>query len=318
MELNFDRRRFLVGSLALPMGFPLGSCGALSSVPHDELAEPVAELYQSLNADQRKVICLDGSHAKRGYTNNNWTILDTEVSKVLKPSQMELATKIFRGLHSEEFADTVIRQVQEDNECKGIDAISFAFFGKPEEAKGLSCIFAGRHVTRHWEPNSITPYSGNLFAGHSSGNFNEKPDHAGNIWWYQSLAANRLFKALPASQQKQVLSQAETRDKPEVFKGPNDPLGLSFAELNAEGLELARVLIDGIISRPYRRRDSKIAWQGIEARGGLKSLKIHYFQKEDLGKDGVWDNWEIWGPGFVYLFRGNPHAHCWLKVDPLV
>ncbi|MEN9358859.1 MAG: hypothetical protein RL095_394 [Verrucomicrobiota bacterium] len=317
MDHAFDRRRFLAGSLSLPLSLSMASCGSRSLETRDELADPVAELHASLSPDQRRLLCLDGKHPKRAYTNNNWTILDQEVGQVLRPSQMELATRIFRGLHAEDFADEVLRQTQEDNGGVGIAGVSFAFFGTPQDAEGLTLLFAGRHLTRRWQQNSREPFGGSMMAGHASGDFYEKPDHAGNIWWYQSLAANRLYKSLPLIQQAAALTQSESRDKPAVLLGPQDTRGLSFAELNGEGRELAKLLLEAVLTRPYRRRDSQLAWQAIEARGGIDSLKIHYFQKEDLGRDGVWDNWEIWGPGFVCFFRGNPHPHCWIKVAPL-
>ena len=38
------------------------------------------------------------------------------------------------------------------------------------------------------------------------------------------------------------------------------------------------------------------------------------FRRDDLGDDGVWDNWRIEGPAFVWYFRGAPHVHSWIHV----
>ena len=39
-----------------------------------------------------------------------------------------------------------------------------------------------------------------------------------------------------------------------------------------------------------------------------------------MGDDGVWDNWRIEGPSFVWHYRGAPHVHVWVNVadDPSV
>lgn len=41
---------------------------------------------------------------------------------------------------------------------------------------------------------------------------------------------------------------------------------------------------------------------------------------DDAGHDGVWDNWRLEGPSFVWSFRGSPHVHVWVNVasDPSV
>jgi hypothetical protein len=29
---------------------------------------------------------------------------------------------------------------------------------------------------------------------------------------------------------------------------------------------------------------------------------------------GVWDNWRLEGPAFVWHFRGSPHVHVWVNI----
>jgi hypothetical protein len=38
------------------------------------------------------------------------------------------------------------------------------------------------------------------------------------------------------------------------------------------------------------------------------------------GRDGVWDNWRLEDPAFVWHYRGAPHVHVWVNVadDPSV
>ena len=41
---------------------------------------------------------------------------------------------------------------------------------------------------------------------------------------------------------------------------------------------------------------------------------VEGYKEGDLGKDGVWDNWRLEGPSFVWYFRGKPHVHGWVNV----
>ena len=47
---------------------------------------------------------------------------------------------------------------------------------------------------------------------------------------------------------------------------------------------------------------------------------LAFYEAEDTGDDGVWDNWRLEGPSFVWYFRGSPHVHVWVNVasDPRV
>jgi hypothetical protein len=47
---------------------------------------------------------------------------------------------------------------------------------------------------------------------------------------------------------------------------------------------------------------------------GLENLHLAYFKGQDLGKDGVWDVWQIEGPNMLWYFRGDPHVHCWVHI----
>ena len=49
-------------------------------------------------------------------------------------------------------------------------------------------------------------------------------------------------------------------------------------------------------------------------KGGVDNLHMAFYKDENLGKDEVWDNWIIEGPGMVSYFRGKPHVHAWLHI----
>ena len=58
----------------------------------------------------------------------------------------------------------------------------------------------------------------------------------------------------------------------------------------------------------------------LKAQGGLDNCHLSFYQSNDLGNDGEWDNWRLEGPSFVWYFRGSPHVHVWVHVadDPSV
>ena len=64
---------------------------------------------------------------------------------------------------------------------------------------------------------------------------------------------------------------------------------------------------------PFRRVDADESLRLVDSQG-LENLHLAYFQGQDLGKDGVWDVWQIEGPNMLWYFRGDPHVHCWVHI----
>ncbi|MCA9039067.1 MAG: hypothetical protein KDA65_01830, partial [Planctomycetaceae bacterium] len=69
---------------------------------------------------------------------------------------------------------------------------------------------------------------------------------------------------------------------------------------------------------PYRKIDQEETLTCLKAQGGLDNCRLVFYQPGDIGNDGVWDNWRLEGPSFVWHFRGAPHVHVWVNVadDP--
>jgi hypothetical protein len=303
-----DRRQLLLGAAALPFA-------AHAAGPAEEAAlrEGVLELYAGLDEAQRAALCKPADHRHRQTVANAW-FAGPPLFEILRPAQVELAQRAFVGLHHPEFVDALVHQVEEDNFAVGVNGLSLAFFGEPGGERGLGLVFAGRHVTRHWDERPLQPFAGPVFGGHASGTFDEEPHHPGNVWWFQGLAAHALFESLGARQREVALSDQSHLDRSECLQGPREPNGLSFADLRGERLERARRLVEALVVRPYRAAEAARAMAALEARGGVQALHLHFFRGEDLGGDGVYDNFEVWGPGFLCHFRGNPHPHSWLEV----
>jgi len=75
-----------------------------------------------------------------------------------------------------------------------------------------------------------------------------------------------------------------------------------------------------LLIEPYRQADQDEVVKALKAQGGLDKCFLVFYEEDDLGKDGVWDNWRLEGPAFVWHWRGAPHVHVWVNVadDPSV
>jgi hypothetical protein len=82
--------------------------------------------------------------------------------------------------------------------------------------------------------------------------------------------------------------------------------------------ELQKVLM--MLVEPFRVEDREEALECLKRRGGLDTCRLTFFKDGDIGNDGIWDNWRLEGPAFVWYFRGEPHVHVWVNVadDPTV
>ncbi len=96
-------------------------------------------------------------------------------------------------------------------------------------------------------------------------------------------------------------------------RGGGEPQGIPVSELAADQrAELERVL--GVLLEPYRTVDRDEVRGCLARQGGLERCRLAFYGDGDLGDDGVWDNWRLEGPAFVWHFRGSPHVHVWVNV----
>jgi hypothetical protein len=284
----------------------------------------VQQLYGTLSENQKKLICFPFDHPLRSKVDNNWHIIKQPIGQLFKPDQRDLIKQIFLDMHSEDYAQKVLGQVESDNkEDKGFDGCAVALFGEPGEAGAskFEFVFTGRHVTRRCDGNSVEgeAFGGPIFYGHAAHGFNEKADHPDNIYWYQAKRANELFQAFDGKQRKIALRddpRKEQGSKTVALKGPSDELtGLPLADCTSDQKQLAREVMADVLA-PFRKTDAGKALKLVEA-GGFDKLHMTFYSVEDIGNDGVWDLWQIEGPAMVWYFRGAPHVHTWVHVrDP--
>ena len=181
----------------------------------------------------------------------------------------------------------------------------------------------GRHMTIRCDGNSAkhVAFGGPIFYGHAADSFNEGPTHPGNVFWPQAEAANKLYQMLGSREREQALVRNGTPNESRVgFRGKSgDFPGIALKDLASDQKEhLQKVL--NLLVEPYRQTDRDEALQCLASQGGLDACSLAYFAENDIGDDGVWDNWRLEGPSFVWHYRGAPHVHVWVNVadDPSV
>jgi hypothetical protein len=284
----------------------------------------VASLFKTLTDAQKKDVAFPFDHPLRSDVNNNWNITKPVLKDSFTKDQQAMIRDIFTGMHSPEYADQVMKQVEHDNEdVGGFGACSIAMFGEPgEQADGKSkfeFVLTGRHVTRRCDGNSVegAAFGGPIFYGHAAEGFNEKPNHPGNVYWYQALRANELFQALDGKQRSLALRtdpRAEQATKTVALPGRSAKLrGLPVNELSRDQKELVRKVMSDVLA-PFRKADADEALALIDKAGGIDALHMSFFSNMDIGNDGVWDVWQIEGPAMLWYFRGSPHIHTWVHI----
>ncbi len=317
-----NRRRFIAAAAAAAVP---------AMLPSNLLADAVAErapssetwaaqLHGSLDESQRKVLCREFDDPLRDKVDNNWMITGRSIRDVLRPDQQDLVRQIFRSLHQPEHADAMMRQMVEDSEGKGFEGgTSVALFGKPGTGR-FEFVLTGRHCTRRCDGDAVAgaAFGGPIFYGHQAGPKDEEPaDHPGNVFWYQAMRANELYRALDGKQRARALVDGRSRPERATetvrLSSKREGLpGLRAADMTADQRGLLRDVMRDLL-RPFRRTDAEESMRLVESQG-IENLHVAYFRQQDLGGDGVWDVWQVEGPRMLWYFRGEPHVHCWVHI----
>lgn len=287
-------------------------------------------LYDSLTPDQKRKMCFSWDYTEtegknprgllRTHVSNNWQVVPstriTGERSIYTKDQQQLILDIFKGLTNPEWHDRFMKQLKDDSGKPWGEEQSIAIFGEPGTDK-FELVLTGRHQTLRADGNTQehVAFGGPIFYGHAAQGFNEKPDHPGNVFWPQALAANALYKMLDGKQQKLALIEKSPRESAVGFRGAKikEAPGLPVREMSKDQqAELQRVLAK--LLEPFRTLDQDEAMQCLKKQGGLEACVLSFYADEDIGDDGVWDNWRLEGPCFVWYFRGSPHVHVWVHV----
>ncbi len=319
---RWTRRDFLRNSVAA--GGSLAFAGSAMAKKEKAASTPKSEtlvktLYDSLDEKQRKKILFPFDHPLRSEVDNNWYIVeDIRLDRDFTKDQQEMVRQIFLGIHSEEYAEKVYKQVEHDSGKKGfMGGSSMAIFGKPGTGK-FQFVLTGRHCTRRCDGDSVegAAFGGPLFYGHAAESFNEKAHHPGNAYWYQAKRANEVFQMLDGKQRERALLLAgraeEGLDTVKLTGKKNGLDGIRFSELTKDQQEGVMKTLEDVLA-PYRPEDVKESMKYIKA-AGLDNLHMAFYKRGDIGRDKVWDVWQIEGPSMISYFRGSPHVHAWIHI----
>jgi hypothetical protein len=277
----------------------------------------VATLFKSFNEEQRKAVCFPFDHPLRSKVDNNWHITDKTLTAFFDKDQQAMIREIFVGLHSPEYAERVVNQVEHDSGKEGFGGSSMALFGEPGTGK-FEFVLTGRHCTRRCDGDSVegAAFGGPIFYGHAAEGFTEKPTHPGNAYWYQAVRANEVFHMLDGKQREIALlgdSREEEGTDTVRLSGKQRGLpGIPVSELSRDQRDHVRKVMADLLA-PFRKADADEAMKLVEA-AGFEHLHMAFYKNEDVGNDGVWDVWQIEGPSMVWYFRGKPHVHVWVNI----
>ena len=330
-SLELDRRHFIkvAGATAAVAALPAAARAADPDKANPETL--VKKLYDSLTEKQRSEVAFVWDHQDdklgllRTRVSNNWQITKPEIrSDYYTKDQQEICRAIYEGLFQPDWVKQIDKQLQDDtNNRPWGSAQSIALFGKPGEK--FEMVMTGRHLTVRVDGNSIDSmaFGGPVFHGHQASQtsgLNEKVGHPGNIWWPQALEANKVFEMLDGKQREKALVAQLPAEQSVGFRGKDGKFpGITVSELSADQkAQLQRAV--KLVFEPYRNTDRDEVNQCLNKQGGLDACSLAFYAQGDIGDDGIWDNWRLEGPAFVFYFRGSPHVHMWVNIgsDPSV
>jgi len=327
---SLSRRHFLVGSAgaaAAALSLPAGSGHLFGDEPAaTAIAQKSSEtlaglLHASLSPQQREKVCFpwDHVHPKFGLLRtrvaNNWNATEPDVAgSFFNGEQKRLIRDIFEQLIAPEWHARFDKQLEDDTGGFG-HSQSIALIGEPGSGQ-FQFLLTGRHMTLRCDGDSAehVAFGGPIFYGHDAAGDTEEPNHPGNVFWSQAVAANGVFGMLDGRQRSEALVDTLPRENAVAFRGLGTNLpGIAVTDLSADQrAEMDRVL--ALLLEPFRTADRAEARKCLDTQGGLDACRLAFYRQGDLGNDGVWDCWRLEGPSFVWHFRGAPHVHVWVNI----
>lgn len=321
-----NRRSFLRNAAAITALSAIRPGSLFADAPARTSESIVKALFDTLSPEQKKQMCFAWDHvdAERGLLRtrieNNWRITKPFInSSFYTAGQQAMIRAIFEGITNPEWHARFDKQLKDDVGGFG-NRQSIAIFGEPNTG-AFEFVLTSRHMTLRCDGDSEghAAFGGPILYAHEGENLHEKPDHPNNVFWQQAVEANKLYHMLDSKHQALALvgngmpseELVGFKDRGGVFQGC--PVTEFAADQKAELQRILKSLLE-----PFRKSDRDEAVKCLDAQGGLDQCHLAFYKEGDLGNDGVYDNWRIEGPSFVWYFRGRPHVHVWVNVadDP--
>ena len=185
----------------------------------------VKRLFDTLSDSQKKVVAFDWNHMdpNRGLLRtriaNNWHITKPTVnSNFFNDEQRDMIRMIYEGLLAPDWHAKFDKQQEDDTGGFG-ETNNIAIFGEPGSDQ-FEFVMTSRHLTLRADGNTTdhVAFGGPLFYGHDPhGTFNEEPDHDGNVFWEQAVAANNVYSFDKEQQEAEAAKTA--REQAVAFRG---------------------------------------------------------------------------------------------------
>lgn len=358
--VNIDRRQFIASTAsAVAAGYAVNgsSTAEAAATPTPSGADDaITALYKSLSDTQRREVCFGWDERARvvfgqsvtrdpsgvvlrQHISNTWLITPHKLGgDFYTDKQRMLVRDVLHTVFAAGWVDKIIKQAEDDVKKPWGDHQALAIFGQPDDDR-LQCVITGFHLTTRAtvDERSNVAFGGPIAHGHQPSGFYERVGHPGNIFWYQTVKANEIFRGLDKTQRDRALRKGPMPyyefdgkidrttvtlktpryDRPREhdirFQAESERPGLPIADMTSDQQAEVHDLIADLL-KPYcdaYREQVKLC---LAAQGGLKSCKLAFYQQHDLGDDRQWDNWRLEGPSLVWYFRGYPHVHIWIHV----
>ncbi len=260
------RREFMkgVGAAAvaasagvLPVFATAREVAAAETKPKSTPEAAVKHLYESLNDKQKKVICKPFNDPLQKRFSANWAITKPNITDFFTKDQQETIREIFRGCTSEDGYKRFLTQMKED--YGGFGNYHIAIFGKPTDGEKWQWVMSGRHMTLRCDGNfeDDTAFGGPMVYGHGTGD--SQKGMPGNVFYYQTLQANEVFKMLDGKQRDKALLPKSPPENAVQIRGPKARYpGIAVAELSADQRKRVEKVMHDLLA-PYREEDVKEA-----------------------------------------------------------
>src|SRR5439155_17243856 len=126
-----------------------------------------------------------------------------------------------------------LKQMQEG--YGGFGQYHIALFGKPGKGEPFQWVMTGRHMTLRCDGNfeDGMAFGGPMVYGHGTGD--SQKGLPGNVFYYQTLQANEVFKMLDGTQQEKALLPMSPPEADVQIRGPGAMYpGIAVADLSAD------------------------------------------------------------------------------------